>query len=146
MIEVKHVNHLCGCDPFILTHQVEQVYYMSYSCEKLSAWWVVYKVIPWERLHTPGDAGYHENQLEAGEVDEVYQDDELLCLFNINLDLTLNSLLSDANDVTVLEERKQTLSKKSTTKTDQRENRSCINPYRLTNTAVQRQRMYHDPL
>jgi hypothetical protein len=48
----------------------------------------------------------------AGEVDEVYQDDELPCSFNIDLELALNSLLGDANDVTVPEQRKQTLRKK----------------------------------
>jgi hypothetical protein len=37
MVEVKHVDQLCGCDPIILAHQVEQVYYMLYPCEKLSA-------------------------------------------------------------------------------------------------------------
>ncbi len=50
--------------------------------------------------------------MPAGEVDEVYQDDELPCSFNIDPELALNSLLSDANDVTVLEQRKQTLRKK----------------------------------
>jgi hypothetical protein len=44
MIEVKHADRLSGCDPFILAHQVEQVYYMSYPCQKLRSWWVVYKV------------------------------------------------------------------------------------------------------
>jgi hypothetical protein len=85
---------------------------MSYPCEKLSALWVVYRVNPRERLHTPDYSGYHENQVPAGEVDEVYQDDELPCSFNIDPELALNSLLSDANDVTVLEQRKQTLRKK----------------------------------
>jgi hypothetical protein len=47
-----------------------------------------------------------------GEVDEVYQDDELSCSFNIDPELALNFLLSDANDVAVLEQRKQTLRKK----------------------------------
>jgi hypothetical protein len=46
---------------------------MLYACQKLSAWWVVYKVNPRERLHTPDDAGYHEKQVEASEVQEVYQ-------------------------------------------------------------------------
>jgi hypothetical protein len=41
---------------------------MSYPCQKLSARWVVYKVNHWERLHTSGDVGYHENQVDAGEV------------------------------------------------------------------------------
>jgi hypothetical protein len=52
MVEVKHVHRLCGCDPFILAHQMEQVYYMSYLCEKLCVWWVVYKVNPHE-WYTP---------------------------------------------------------------------------------------------
>jgi hypothetical protein len=82
---------------------------MSYRCEKLSAWWVVYRVNPRDRLHTPDNLGYHENQVSDGELDEVYQDDEFSCSFNINLDLALNSLVGDANDVTLSEKRKQTL-------------------------------------
>jgi hypothetical protein len=112
MVEVKHVYRLCGCDPFVLAHQVEQVYYMLYPCEKLSTWWVVYRVNPRERLHTLDDSGYHENQVVAGEVDEVYQDDELLCSFIIDPNSTLNYLLSNVNDVTILEQRKQALRKK----------------------------------
>jgi hypothetical protein len=77
----------------------------------LSVWWVVYRVNPREWLHTPDDSCYHENHVAAREVDEVYQDDELLCSFNIGPDSALNSLLSDANDVTVPEQRKQTLRK-----------------------------------
>jgi hypothetical protein len=72
----------------------------------LSAWWVVYRVNPHERLHNPDDSGYHENQVSAREVDEVYQDDELSCSFNIDPDLALNSLLGNANDLTVPEQRK----------------------------------------
>jgi hypothetical protein len=107
MVEVKHADRLSAFDLFILAHQVEQVYYMSYPCQKLSAWWVMYKVNPWERLHTPGDAGYHKNQVGAGEVDEIYQDDELSCSFNIDPNLALESVFSDANDVIVSEERVQ---------------------------------------
>jgi hypothetical protein len=73
---------------------------------------VVYRVNPHERLHTPNDSGYHENQVPTGEVDEVYQDDELSCSFHIYPNSTLNSLLGDANDVTVPEQRKQSLRKK----------------------------------
>jgi hypothetical protein len=112
MVEVKHVQRLHGCDPFILAHQVKQVYYMSYPCKKLGAWWVVYRVNPHEQLHTLDDSGYHNNQVPAGEVDEVYQDDELSCSFNIDPDLALNSLLGDANDVTFPEQMKQTLREK----------------------------------
>jgi hypothetical protein len=69
-------------------------------------------VNPREWLHTPDDSGYHKNQVPAGEVDEVYQDVELLCSFNIDLE-ALNSLHGDANDVIVPEQRKQTLRKKN---------------------------------
>jgi hypothetical protein len=44
-----------------------------------------------------------EIKWRAGEVDEIYQDDELSYSFNIDPDSTLNSLLNDANDVTVPE-------------------------------------------
>jgi hypothetical protein len=63
MVEVKHAHQLRGCDPFILSHEVEQVYYMPYRCQKLSAWWVVYILNPCEWLHTPDNSGYHENQV-----------------------------------------------------------------------------------
>jgi hypothetical protein len=72
---------------------------------------VVYRVNLREWLHTPDDSGYHENQVPTGKVDEVYQDDELSCSFNINPDLALDSLVGDANDVTLPEQRKQTLRK-----------------------------------
>jgi hypothetical protein len=75
MVEVKHNQWLQGYDSFVLAHQVEHVYYLSYPYEKLSAWWVVHKVNPCERLYTPGNAGYH------GEVDEVYQEEELPASF-----------------------------------------------------------------
>jgi hypothetical protein len=50
--------------------------------------------------------------VEAEEVDEVYQDDELSCSFNIDQNSALESLLGDANDVALPEERVQKLSKK----------------------------------
>jgi hypothetical protein len=78
----------------------------------LSTWWVVYKVNPYEQLSTPDDSGYHENQVPTREVDGVYQDDELSCSFNIDPDSALNSLLGNANNVTVFKQRKQDLRKK----------------------------------
>jgi transcription antitermination factor NusG len=50
--------------------------------------------------------------VEAGEVDEVYQGDELSSSFNIDPNMALESLLDYANDVTVPEEREQQISKK----------------------------------
>jgi hypothetical protein len=69
-------------------------------------------VNPREQLHTPDDSGYLENQVVAGEVDEVYQDDESSSSFTKDPASTLNSLLDDANDVTVPKEMKQALRKK----------------------------------
>jgi hypothetical protein len=69
-------------------------------------------VNPRERLHTPSDVDYHENQVEAEEVDEVYQNDELPSSFNIDPNSALESLLNDVNDVIVPEERGQQISKK----------------------------------
>jgi hypothetical protein len=50
--------------------------------------------------------------VQAGEVDEVYQDDDLSSSFNIDPNSALESLLGDANDVTVLEEKEQQIRKK----------------------------------
>jgi hypothetical protein len=65
-------------------------------------------------LHTstPDNSGYHENKMAAVEVDEICQDDELPCSFNIDPDLALNSLLDNANDVTIPGDRKPALRKK----------------------------------
>jgi hypothetical protein len=41
MAEIKHNAKLPGNDDFILAHQVKQVYYLKYPCEKLVAWWVL---------------------------------------------------------------------------------------------------------
>jgi hypothetical protein len=46
MVVIKHNAKLPGNDDFILAHQVEKVCYLSYPCQKLAAWWVVYKVNP----------------------------------------------------------------------------------------------------
>jgi hypothetical protein len=73
---------------------------------------VVYKVNPCEWIHSPNDFGYHGNQVQAREVDEVYQDDELSYSFNIDLELELNSLLGDTNDVIVPEQRNKLLERK----------------------------------
>jgi hypothetical protein len=77
MVKVKHNERLLGYDTFILAHQVKQVYYLSYPCQKLNAWWVVHKVNPHEWLHTPDDVGYHDTPTLDDDVDEVYQEEEL---------------------------------------------------------------------
>jgi hypothetical protein len=38
MVEIKHNAKLPGNDDFILAHQIEQMYYLSSPCQKLSTW------------------------------------------------------------------------------------------------------------
>jgi hypothetical protein len=75
------------------------VYYLSYPCEKLSAWWVVHKVNPHEWLHTPSDAGYHDTLMLDDDVDEVYQEEELSPSFVVDPGAGLNDLVGDADDI-----------------------------------------------
>ena len=113
MVEVKHSQLLRGYDNFILAHQVEQVYYMSYPCPKLSAWWVVYKVNPHEQLHIPGDEGYRESQILDEDNFEIQQEDEMTNSFNVEIAHALDSLVGDPNDIIVPEKRKREPKKKN---------------------------------
>jgi hypothetical protein len=95
MVEIKHNAKLPSNDDFILSHQIEQVYYLKYPCEKLAAWWVVYKVNHHERLYTPTDAAYH---FDDEQVDEIYQEEELPTSFVVEHGVTLDSLDRDGDD------------------------------------------------
>jgi hypothetical protein len=86
----------------VLAHQVEQVYYLSYPCQKLNTWWVVHKVNPHERLHTSGDAGYHDTLTLDGDNDQVYQEEELPPSFVIDPGAGLYDLVGDADDIEML--------------------------------------------
>jgi hypothetical protein len=99
MVEVKQNKRLRGYDTFILAHQLEQVYYLPYPCEKLSAWWVVHKVNPHEWLLTSGDAGYHDTPTLDDDVDEVYQEEELPASFIIDLGVGLDDLVGESDDI-----------------------------------------------
>jgi hypothetical protein len=99
MVEVKHNERLRGYDTFVLAHQVEQVYYLSYPCQKLNAWWVVHKVNPCERLHTSCDAGYHDTLTLDDDIDEVYQEEELPPSFIVDPGAGLDDLVGDADDI-----------------------------------------------
>jgi hypothetical protein len=76
-----------------------QVYYLLYPCEKLSAWWVVHKVNTRERLHTPGDVGYHDTPTLDDDVDEVYQEEDLPPSFMVTPGAGLDDLVGDADDI-----------------------------------------------
>jgi hypothetical protein len=75
------------------------VYYLSYLCQKLSAWWVVHKVTPREWLRTLDDAGYHDTLTLDDDIDEVYQEEELPPSFIIDPGAGLNDLVGDADDI-----------------------------------------------
>jgi hypothetical protein len=75
------------------------VYYLPYPCEKLSAWWVVHKVNPRERLHTLGDAGNHDTLILDDDVDEVYQEEESPPSFVVDPGAGLDDLVGYANDI-----------------------------------------------
>jgi hypothetical protein len=109
MVEVKHNERLRGYDTFVLAHQVEQVYYLSYPCQKLNAWWVVHKLNPREWLHTSGDAGYHDTLTLDNDVDEAYQEEELPPSFIVDPGAGLDDLVGDADDIdmTVVVKRKR---------------------------------------
>jgi hypothetical protein len=89
----KCENILQGGDRFVLAHQVEQVYYSTYPCPKLNAWWVVYKTNPRERLFE--------------HIDEVFQEEELPTSFDVDPAPALGSLRGDPNDITLPQKRKQ---------------------------------------
>jgi hypothetical protein len=99
MVEVKHNERLRGYDTFALGHQVKQVYYLSYPCQKQSAWWVVHKVNPCEWLYTPGDVGYHDTLMLDDDVDEVYQEEEMSPSFIVDPGAGLDDLVGDADDI-----------------------------------------------
>jgi hypothetical protein len=99
MVEVKHNERLWRYVTFILAHQVEQVYYLSYPCQKLNVCWVVHKVNLREQLHISGDSGYHDTLTLDDDVDEVYQEEELPPSFVVDPGAGLDALVGDADDI-----------------------------------------------
>jgi hypothetical protein len=72
------------------------VYYLSYPCQNPNAWWVVHKVKPHERLHTPGDAGYHDTLTLDDDPNEVYQEEVSPPSFSVDPSAGLDDLVGDA--------------------------------------------------
>jgi hypothetical protein len=99
MVEIKHEERIRDHGSFVLALQCQQVYYMTYPCPKLSAWWVVYKVNPHEPLLIPSDSCYHACNLEDKENYGIVQEDDLLSSFNLKISEGLDSLVEDPNDV-----------------------------------------------
>jgi hypothetical protein len=85
---------------------------MSYPSPKLEGWWVVHKVNPRERLHSPCIVGY---QFEDDQVNVVYQEEELPTSFIVDEGVALNSLVRGHDDITITEKRKRQARKKRST-------------------------------
>jgi hypothetical protein len=105
MTQVQPKKLLQGHVTYILAHQADQVYFSTYPCKKLCAWRVVYNVSPCERLYTLGKDEYQFEHLE--QVDEVFQEEDLLTSFHIDPSLALDSLVADINDLTLPERRRR---------------------------------------
>jgi hypothetical protein len=68
MVEVKHKSHYLGSN-FLLAHQAQQVYYLSYHHPNLKNWLVIYKVNP--EMHTH----QYDEYIERHEDDDIYQEE-----------------------------------------------------------------------
>jgi hypothetical protein len=99
MVEIMHEERVRGHDNFVLGLQCQQVYYITYPCPKLSAWWVVYKVNPHEPLPIPSDSCYRACNLEDEENYGIVHEDDLSTSFNVEISVGLDSLVGDPNDV-----------------------------------------------
>jgi hypothetical protein len=71
MVEVKHELRYSG-NNLLFTHQVQQVYYLSYPHESMKHWWVVYKVNP--EMDTHRYDAYMERH-DDDDVVHVYQEE-----------------------------------------------------------------------
>jgi hypothetical protein len=67
---------------------------------------VVHKVNPSEWLHTLGDVGYHDTPTMDGDVNEIYQEEELSASFVVEPSLGLDDLVGDTDDIQTPEKRK----------------------------------------
>jgi hypothetical protein len=68
IVEVKHESRYSGSN-LLLTHQSQQVYYLSYSHPSFKNWWVVYKVRP--EMHTCR----YDKYVEGHKDDDIYQEE-----------------------------------------------------------------------
>jgi hypothetical protein len=66
----------------------------------MSACLVVHKVNPYERLHTPGNARYHDTLALDGDIDEVYQEEELSASFIMEPNPGLDDLVGEVKTET----------------------------------------------
>jgi hypothetical protein len=98
IVEIKHNAKLLGNNDFVLAHQVEQVYYLSYPCEKLDAWRVVTKWIPVNGyILLPMLLIMMMNKLMRSIKKKNCQP-----LLFLSPDVALDSLVKDSVDVTIL--------------------------------------------
>lgn len=93
MVEVKHGSRLQGyMNNFVLAHQAEQVYYLSYPHPSMKAWWVVFRVNP--QVRPPGVDDYKESIQEADNLD-IYQEEDIGDCFPVTDGVGLSQLRTD---------------------------------------------------
>jgi hypothetical protein len=98
MVEIKHEEWVRGHDNFVLALQCQQVYYMTYPCPRLSAWWVVYKVNPCELLPIPSASCYHACNLEDNSNLTIFSN---LYIYKTNAILQTVATCVDPSDIDV---------------------------------------------
>ena len=101
LVEVKHSLRLSNFEPFVLSSQVTQVYYLPYACatrSDLRDWWVVYHVTPRDRL-PPMDTNNDSNQAEGtADNNSTFQEDGLEGTFVIDLGGDFEIIASPTSD------------------------------------------------
>ena len=88
-------------EPFVMTSQVKQVYYLPYACKSradLQDWWVTYQVTP--RGYVPLDDNNDDSNPPAGPIQEMsfFQEEGLEGTFVIDLDIELDNQTSVVSD------------------------------------------------
>jgi hypothetical protein len=68
MVEVKHESRYSWSD-ILLTHQTQQVNYLSYPHPSFKNWWVVYKICP--EMHNC----QYDDYVEGHRDDDIYQEE-----------------------------------------------------------------------
>jgi hypothetical protein len=100
MVEVKHDSRLQGhINNFVLAHQAQQVYYLSYPHPRLKTWWVVFRVNPQVRPPTHDDC---KESIQEDAAADVYQEEGIGDCFPVSDGAGLSHLR--VNDIELIPE------------------------------------------
>jgi hypothetical protein len=104
MVKVKHESRYSD-STLLLTHQVQQVYYLSYPHPSFKNWWDVYKVRP--EMHTHR----YDKYVEKHEDDDIYKE-EIKVDQNFTISNGVGLVELDTGYVELLDEEAGTLKKR----------------------------------